>query len=148
MLHIGCGTGYLTACMAVMCGHKCQIVAIDHVPQLIQLAETNIKAVLGSHSSCIKLVEGDGRDGCPDFGPYDLILVEASVDEVGQQLLGALESGGRLCAPVGDAYGVQDLRVIDRSADGSTQKLSVCEVSFSPLTDKDIQLKFHQKNED
>ena len=43
MLDVGSGSGYLTACMAVMIGPNGTAVGIEHISQLQDLAERNIK---------------------------------------------------------------------------------------------------------
>ena len=43
VLDVGSGSGYLTACMAVMIGPNGTAVGIEHISQLQDLAERNIK---------------------------------------------------------------------------------------------------------
>lgn len=43
VLDVGSGSGYLTACIGVMLGDDGLAVGIDHIPELQQLAEKNIK---------------------------------------------------------------------------------------------------------
>lgn len=42
VLDVGCGSGYLTACMAIMAGKTGRVVGIDHYPELIELSRRNI----------------------------------------------------------------------------------------------------------
>lgn len=42
-LDVGCGSGYLTVCMALMCGDTGKAVGIDHIPELIEFATKNIR---------------------------------------------------------------------------------------------------------
>ena len=42
-LDVGSGSGYLTACMALMVGTTGKIVGIDHIPELIELSKRNLK---------------------------------------------------------------------------------------------------------
>lgn len=42
-LDVGSGSGYLTACMAIMLGETGRVVGIEHIPDLVTLATKNIK---------------------------------------------------------------------------------------------------------
>lgn len=42
-LDVGSGSGYLTACMAIMLGETGKVVGIEHIPDLVTLATKNIK---------------------------------------------------------------------------------------------------------
>lgn len=42
-LDIGSGSGYLTACMAIMLGENGMAVGIDHIPELVENAVKNVK---------------------------------------------------------------------------------------------------------
>lgn len=41
-LDVGSGSGYLTACMAIMLGEQGRVVGIDHIPELVALATKNL----------------------------------------------------------------------------------------------------------
>lgn len=42
-LDVGSGSGYLTVCMALMVGDTGSAIGIDHIPELIEFAENNVK---------------------------------------------------------------------------------------------------------
>lgn len=42
-LDIGSGSGYLTACMAIMLGENGKAVGIDHIPELVEKSLENVK---------------------------------------------------------------------------------------------------------
>jgi len=42
-LDIGSGSGYLTACMAIMVGENGKAVGIDHIPELVKNSIENVK---------------------------------------------------------------------------------------------------------
>lgn len=67
-LDIGAGSGYLTACMALMVGSAGVVVGIEHVPQLKRFAEDNLRVFDQSllSSANISLRAADGRQGAPD----------------------------------------------------------------------------------
>lgn len=39
---MGSGSGYLTACMAIMVGETGKVIGIEHIPELVKLATKNI----------------------------------------------------------------------------------------------------------
>lgn len=43
-LDVGSGSGYLTSCMAVMVGETGRVVGIEHIPELVTLAQKNIES--------------------------------------------------------------------------------------------------------
>lgn len=42
-LDVGSGSGYLTACMAIMLGDNGKAVGIDHIPELVEKSIKNVK---------------------------------------------------------------------------------------------------------
>jgi protein-L-isoaspartate(D-aspartate) O-methyltransferase len=77
---------------------------------------------------------GDGYRGWAEHAPFDGIIVTAAAPEVPQPLVEQLKPGGRLVIPVGGMYDIQQLLVIDKSADGSLARRPMLPVRFVPLT--------------
>ena len=78
-LDVGSGSGYLTVCFAQMVGPQGKVVGIDHIKELVDWSESNVKKnhrdLLGGR---VKLVVGDGRQGYAADGPYHAIHVGAA----------------------------------------------------------------------
>ena len=94
-LDVGSGTGYLTACMAIMVGERGRVIGIEHIPELVELSVKNVRR---SHSSLLtsgrmRLIVGDGRKGYPEAGPYNAIHVGAAAHVLPQDLLAQLAPG-------------------------------------------------------
>ena len=74
---------------------------------------------------------GDGYKGWPGAAPYDIVIVTAAPEEVPDALVAQLKPGGRLVIPVG-SYS-QELRLIEKDANGRTRARSVAPVMFVPM---------------
>lgn len=139
-LDVGSGTGYLTACFALMVGDKGRAVGVEHIPQLVKQSIANVKASKAGdllQDRQLSLHVGDGRSGWPDDAPYDAIHVGAAASEVPEALLQQLKPGGRMVIPVGDF--LQDLQVIDKQEDGTLKASPVTSVRYVPLTSRSEQ---------
>ncbi|XP_058801528.1 protein-L-isoaspartate(D-aspartate) O-methyltransferase-like [Phymastichus coffea] len=144
-LDVGSGSGYLTACMAHMVGPRGRVLGIEHIPELVKIS---IKNVIEDNPHFIedgrlKFLEGDGRLGVADDGPYNAIHVGAAANSLPQELVEQLAPGGRLICPVVAIEGfnrLQNLLQIDKDADGSIKRKKLMDVSYVLLTDANTQL--------
>ncbi|EDV29335.1 uncharacterized protein TRIADDRAFT_49594 [Trichoplax adhaerens] len=142
ILDVGSGSGYLTACMAMMVGSSGKVYGIEHIPELISLSRNNINKFNPSllESDRIQLIVGDGRLGYELGAPFDAIHVGAAAPVTPNALIEQLKPGGNLIIPVGPAGGNQHLEQYTKHADGSVTKKSLMSVIYVPLTSKDSQL--------
>lgn len=81
----------------------------------------------------------DGREGWPEFAPYDAIHVGAASPEIPKPLVDQLKPGGRLVIPVGNIF--QELKVVDKNEDGSVTVRTETSVRYVPLTSREAQLR-------
>ncbi|KAJ6869102.1 hypothetical protein NC651_034000 [Populus alba x Populus x berolinensis] len=141
-LDVGSGTGYLTACLALMVGPQGRAVGVEHIPELANSSLKNIEKSAAApllKEGSLSIHVGDGREGWPEFAPYDCIHVGAAAPEIPQPLLDQLKPGGRMVIPVGNIF--QDLKVVDKKEDGSISVRSETSVRYVPLTSRDAQLR-------
>ncbi|XP_021285999.1 protein-L-isoaspartate O-methyltransferase 1-like [Herrania umbratica] len=141
-LDVGSGTGYLTACFAVMVGRQGRAVGVEHIPELVASSIENIKKSAAApllKEGSLSVHAGDGRQGWPECAPYDAIHVGAAAPEIPQPLLDQLKPGGRMVIPVGNVF--QDLKVVDKNLDGSISIRGETSVRYVPLTSRDAQLR-------
>ncbi|MDF1722258.1 MAG: protein-L-isoaspartate O-methyltransferase [Minwuia sp.] len=94
VLHVGCGTGYASAVMAMLAG---TVVALESDEDLVARA-TDLLAEQQVANAAV--VAGDLAAGLADQGPYDLVMIEGAVAEVPQALIDQVAEGGRLLAVV------------------------------------------------
>lgn len=95
VLVVGSGTGYTAAVIAslvssVIALESDQGLAAESSATLMQLGVGNVAVVTGPLEK-----------GYPSEGPYDVIFLDGSVEEVPEELFNQLREGGRLVAVVG-----------------------------------------------
>jgi protein-L-isoaspartate(D-aspartate) O-methyltransferase len=81
----------------------------------------------------IKIIQGDGRLGFAEYGPYDAIHVGAAAVKIPDELLIQLKKGGRMICPVGQS--TQQMEQYDKAVDGQIIKKTLMSVVYVPLTD-------------
>ncbi|KAJ0989443.1 hypothetical protein J5N97_007799 [Dioscorea zingiberensis] len=140
-LDVGSGTGYLTACFAMMVGPQGRAVGIEHIPELVASSIENLNKSAAApllKDGSLLLHVADGRLGWPELAPYDAIHVGAAASEIPPSLLEQLKPGGRMVIPVGNFF--QDLKVVDKNLDGSISVRNEASVRYVPLTSRAAQL--------
>jgi protein-L-isoaspartate(D-aspartate) O-methyltransferase len=125
VLEIGTGCGYQTAILANLCR---KVFTIERIEALMPKAKRRFEA-LGLRNVVAKI--GDGYEGWEVHAPFDGIIVTAAPPQVPPALLTQLAEGGRMIVPVG-GEGVQELKVIDRTAEGFVEHVHEY-VRFVPL---------------
>lgn len=95
VLDVGSGSGYAAALLARLAQ---QVVAVEEDAELAAAAEANLGR-LGVDNAAV--MQGRLADGWPAEGPYDVIFLNGSVDEVPAAFAAQLKEGGRLIAVVG-----------------------------------------------
>ena len=127
ILEIGTGSGYQAAVLAELVE---QVFTIEIVEELGRRAERTLTE-LGYDNLHVRI--GNGYSGWPDAAPFDRILLTAAPEEIPETLVEQLVPGGRLVAPVGPVYGVQEIIVLDKDREGRTRRRSVLPVRFVPM---------------
>jgi protein-L-isoaspartate(D-aspartate) O-methyltransferase len=95
VLDIGSGTGYSAAVLSSLAK---SVVALESEDSLADKAASTL-AGLGCDN--VSVVRGELKAGHKAGAPYDVIIVEGSVDELPEALTGQLAEGGRLVVVVG-----------------------------------------------
>src|SRR6516225_3552028 len=126
-LEIGTGSGYQAAVLAEL-GH--QVYTIEIVPGLARQAATRLSD-LGYRAVHVR--QGDGYYGWPEAAPFDGIVVTAAASQIPPPLLDQLKPGGRMVIPIGAAFLVQQLMLIQKRADESIHTEALLPVAFVPL---------------
>ena len=128
ILEIGAGSGYQAAVLAELVR---QVYSVEIIAALATAAGERL-ARLGYANVSVR--HADGYHGWPEHAPYDGIIVTAAAPQVPPPLVEQLKPGARLVIPVGMPGSVQELRVVEKDADGAIATRNILLVSFVPLT--------------
>lgn len=103
VLVVASDTGFTAALMAPLVQHVTMVEDNKHLTDLARHAmlELDIKNITQSNSNPAK--------GCAKYGPYDRILVNAPVAEIGADITAQLVSGGELTAVIKGQDGLMDI---------------------------------------
>jgi len=95
VLDVACGTGYSSAVLARLAS---EVIALESIATVAERAKSILEAQgVGN----VEVVQGALAEGHRAKAPYDVIVINGSVDEVSKELFDQLAEGGRLVAVVG-----------------------------------------------
>ena len=117
VLDIGCGTGYSAAILALLAN---TVIALECDERLARQA-TEILAERG-HSNVV-VIEGGLEKGCPDQGPFDVILIDGAVAAIPPAITDLLADGGRLVTVVRDETGLGRATLMARRGEVLAQRI-------------------------
>lgn len=158
-LDIGCGSGYLTTCMAHMVGKSGSVLGIDHAEALVAKSEANAAKHHSQLSHLRFQCASPFSPQAPKLGTFDAIHCGAAAMNVPPILLKWLAPGGSLLIPVskhGRAFaqmasaftdsalvaltstatelGEQELLLVSKAVDGSLSSRPLMTVLYAPLS--------------
>jgi len=136
VLEIGTGSGYQAAVLAEL-GYV-DIYTIEIVPELAENAATRLQ---DQGYAAVRVKQGDGYYGWPEYAPFDAIIVTAAPDHLPAPLAEQLADSGRLVIPIGPAGLYQSLWKFVKE-DGELKAYNMGGVIFVPFTGAGI--KSHQ----
>jgi protein-L-isoaspartate(D-aspartate) O-methyltransferase len=142
VLDIGCGSGYMTACFAILLNVSntptSKVVGIDIYRNLVELSKNNImkdnpkllsrKDGGDNNNNNVIIKCGNGWLGNSTNGPYDAIHVGASASEIPKDLIKQLALNGKMIIPIGSSY-----KIIHKKLDSSLMIKEISGVRFVPL---------------
>ena len=125
VLEVGTGSGYQAAILSKL---SRDVVTLERFRTLADRAR-RVLAELGC--SNVDVVLGDGFSVPETLGTFDRIIVTAAMEDIPDALLGRLEPGGVLIAPVGPVDDRQVLTRVVRTA-GGFDRQDLVAVRFVP----------------
>jgi protein-L-isoaspartate(D-aspartate) O-methyltransferase len=128
VLEVGAGSGYQAAILSLLVK---EVFTIEIVAALALQAEERLKRLKYAN---VSVRVGDGYYGWEEVAPFDRIIVTCAASLVPPALLKQLKPGGKICIPVGAAYSVQYLTMVEKSETGAITMRKSIPVRFVPLT--------------
>ena len=109
VLDIGCGTGYVLACMIDLIKierNNSSAVGIDIYKSLVELTKKNLrkKGLNPDDNQNLKVLCSDGWKGYVQKAPYNFIHVGAMANKIPIKLINQLAIGGSMLIPVNGQY--------------------------------------------
>lgn len=98
VLDVGSGSGWTTALLAHLTGPGGRVLAVELEPALVELGTEHLDAQDLPWASIHAAVPG--VLGLPSAAPYHRILVSAMADELPEELVAQLHTGGVMVIPV------------------------------------------------
>jgi protein-L-isoaspartate(D-aspartate) O-methyltransferase len=128
VLEVGTGSGYQAAVLS-------RLVRAVHTIEIVPgLAETAKERLARLGYANVETYQGDGYYGVEQAAPFDAIVVTAAAGQVPPPLVAQLRPGGRMVIPVGGAFALQHLMLIEKDQDGRVHTRQTLPVAFVPLT--------------
>ena len=132
VLEVGTGSGYQAAILSRVAK---QVYSIERIKELSESASERLKD-LGYDN--VEIRNQDGYTGWHEKAPFDGIIVTAAASHIPPALIEQLKPGGRMVIPIGLPHSYQELMLLVKDEDGTTQTESLLGVAFVPLiTDED-----------
>ena len=128
VLEIGTGSGYQAAVLARIVKH---VYTMEIVPPLAERAKGRLAAAGYAN---VTVRTGDGYYGWPAHAPFDGIVVTAASSHIPPPLVAQLRPGARMVIPVGAAFLVQHLVLVEKDLDGKVTTRLMLPVAFVPFT--------------
>ncbi len=129
-LEVGTGSGYQAAVLGRIVS---KVYTIEIIPPLGKAAKERFE-ILGYKNVTVKV--GDGYFGWKAHAPFDCIIVTAVNTHVPPPLIQQLKKGGKMAIPIGNPFQIQNLMLIEKSAEGEIKTKNVLPVRFAPLIRK------------
>jgi protein-L-isoaspartate(D-aspartate) O-methyltransferase len=128
VLDIGTGSGYEAAVLSYLAK---EVITIEVIPKLAQSAQQTLQK-LGYDN--IKVIVDDGRNGAPDYAPFDAIKSAATSNQVPLAWKRQLKIGGRIVLPLKENSHQNLIRLTKKETE--FQKENFGGVAFVPLIEK------------
>jgi protein-L-isoaspartate(D-aspartate) O-methyltransferase len=127
VLEVGTGSGYQAAVLAEI---GCQVFTVEIFDVLAASARARV-ARLGYDNVTVR--HADGHFGWSEEAPFDAVIVTAAAGHIPPALVEQLKPGRRMVIPVGSVYGIQNLILVEKDADGGVRTRNLLPVRFVPM---------------
>jgi len=97
VMDVGSGSGWTSALLSEIIGSKGTVWTVEIIPELLNMAEENCKAI---NRKNIFFFIANEHLGLSEFAPFDRILVNAAARNLPLKLLKQLKIGGKMVIPI------------------------------------------------
>lgn len=129
-LEIGCGSGILLCYAKELVGENGEVYGIEINEETFNFCIKNLERT--GYLNKVKVFNKDGKEGLPEFAPFDKIAISASCRKIEKAWIDQLKDNGLLIAPIGKPYNFQELFLF-RKKDNKLIKKKICDVAFVEL---------------
>ena len=126
VLDVGCNTGYSSAIMSYLAS---SVVALEEDSALASAATDNFARL--DYVTCA-VVENPLVEGCRAEAPYDVIMLQGSVEVVPETFFEQMKAGGRMVAVRGSGNAAEALLYV-KDEDGVVSERFAFNCSIKPL---------------
>jgi protein-L-isoaspartate(D-aspartate) O-methyltransferase len=127
VLEVGTGSGYQAAVASALAD------SVFTIEILTSLAERAAERLEELGYANVLARQGDGYFGWKEKAPFDAIIVTAAAGHVPPPLIQQLKPGGRMVIPVGGAFQLQHLVLVEKHEEGGVTTKNLLPVRFVPL---------------
>jgi protein-L-isoaspartate(D-aspartate) O-methyltransferase len=126
VLEVGTGCGYNAAVLSKIVSH---VYSIEIIEWLADFAQKNLKKASVSN---VTARFGDGYKGWPENAPFDRMMLTAAAPKIPEPLKEQLKIGGKILAPVNNAF--QKLMLLEKKSQHEFEEEKLIPVRFVPMT--------------
>ncbi len=129
ILEVGAGSGWQAALLGYLVGPEGKVYTVETYKELVEFARKNISKV-GLNN--VEIIHGDGTLGLEREAPFDRIIITAATPKIPPPLEEQLKEGGKLVAPVGNAF-TQKMVLFEKTKFGLEPVREMGYFKFVPL---------------
>ncbi|HEX9691971.1 MAG TPA: protein-L-isoaspartate(D-aspartate) O-methyltransferase [Gemmatimonadales bacterium] len=127
VLEVGTGSGYQAAVLAAT---GADVYTVEIFEVLAVQARDRLERL---KYAGVRVRHADGHFGWTDAAPFDAVIVTAAAGYIPPALVEQLRPGGRMMIPVGSVYGIQNLILLEKDAEGQVTTRALLPVRFVPM---------------
>jgi protein-L-isoaspartate(D-aspartate) O-methyltransferase len=143
-LDVGCGSGFVAVCLALLLGEGGRALGVDVAPGLVALSAANTRKRHGRllDSGAVRFAEWDAAASTAAYDderlgrePFDLVHVGFALPREPEALLSRVRVGGALVAPIAAeaAGGEQSLMLFAKGEGGDVQRTKLMACVYAPM---------------
>lgn len=135
ILDVGSGSGWTTALLAEIVGSKGKVIAIEVIPELMELGKKNVEKYNFVEKGVVEFICADGSKGYKEAAPFDKILASAAAPELSPVWKEQLKIRGRIVTPIGSSIWLF-IKISPAGGEKELEEIEYPGFAFVPLITK------------